>query len=132
LTVESEQLFIEDGVKFIVKDYDQFGKDEVLGLVHVNPRILYKANGERLEFKLKPPIGSRDKVVPGYLVIRCRRATEYDEKFMAEYAKSKTKKGVALLKHPHANTGLIKTVTTWNKKKDKDGTIKVRAENSTK
>lgn len=125
LTVESETLFVEDGMKFIVKDFDQLGKDEVLGLVHVNPRLLYRSKGERMEFKLQPPIGSKDKEVPGYLVLRCRRATEYDIKFMAEYARTKGAKGVAAYEHPHTTTNLVKTMTTWNRKKDKDGTIKV-------
>jgi hypothetical protein len=107
-------------MKFIVKDYDQLGKDEVLGIVHVNPRILYKAKGQRLELKLQPPMGSR-KEVPGYLVIRCRRASEYDIKFMADYEKTRGQKGVASYEHPPASTGLVKTLTTWNKKKDKEG-----------
>jgi hypothetical protein len=125
LEIESRNLFIEDGMMFLVKDYDQFGKDEVLGLVNVNPRVLYRANGERLEFKLQPPHGSKQTEVPGYLVIRCRKASEYDQKFMAEYAKSKGEKGVASYDHPAVTTGFIKTMTTWNKKKDKDGTLKV-------
>ncbi|KAL3921597.1 MAG: hypothetical protein SGILL_002669 [Bacillariaceae sp.] len=125
LTVESERFFIEDGIKFLVKDFDQLGKDEVLGLVHVNPRALYKANGERMEFKLQPPLGTR-KEVPGYLVIRCRHATDYDQKFMADHAKSKGGKGVASYEHPQANTGLVKTLTTRNKKKDKEGTERYR------
>jgi hypothetical protein len=125
LTIESERFFVEDGMKFVIKDFDQFGKDDVLGLVHVNPRILYLANGERMEFKLQPPMGSNDEEVPGYLVLRCRRATDYDIKFMSEYAKTKGAKGVASYEHPKVNTGLVKTMTTWNRKKDKDGRIKV-------
>ncbi|KAG7350839.1 C2 domain containing protein [Nitzschia inconspicua] len=126
LTVESERFFVEDGMQFIVKDYDQLGKDEVLGLVHVNPRTLYQSKGERMEFKLQPPMGSKHKEVPGFLVLRCRRATEYDIKFMADYAKTKGAKGVASYEHPKANTGLVKTLTTWNRKKEKDGSIKFR------
>jgi hypothetical protein len=125
LTVESERFFVADGMQFLVKDFDQFGKDEVLGLVHVNPRILYLANGERMEFKLEPPVGSKQVDVPGYLVLRCRRATAYDIKFMSTYASNKGAKGVASYEHPKANTGLVKTMTTWNRKKDKDGLIKV-------
>jgi hypothetical protein len=59
------------------------------------------------------------------LVLRCRRATDYDIKFMSEYAKTKGAKGVASYEHPKVNTGLVKTMTTWNRKKDKDGRIKV-------
>jgi len=123
LTVESKQFFVEDGMKFIVKDYDQFGKDEVLGLVHVNPRTLYKANGERMEFKLQPPTGSKEKEIPGYLVLRCRRASEYDIKFMEDYEQTNEARGVASYENPIATTGFIKTMTTWNTKKDKDGSI---------
>jgi hypothetical protein len=125
LTTESRRLFLEDGLKFIVKDFDQLGKDEVLGIVHVNPRVFYKANGERMEFKLQPPHGSRATEVPGYLVLRVRRATEYDQKFMTDYYKTKGDKGVASFEHPKATTNFVKTMTTFNKKKDKDGTIRV-------
>lgn len=126
MTVESKKLFVEDGMRFIVKDFDQFGKDEILAICTVNPRVLYLANGERMEIKLLPPNGSKHAEVPGYLVIRCRRASEYDQKFMADYEKLQKKGGVASYDHPKSNTSLIKTMVTWNKRKEKDGTTKVR------
>jgi hypothetical protein len=125
LTTESKRLFLDDGMKFIIKDFDQLGKDEVLGIVNVNPRVVYKATGERMKFKLQPPHGSRQKEVPGYLVVRVRRATDYDQKFMADYIKTKHGKGVASYEHPKATTNFVKTMTTFNKKKDRDGTIRV-------
>jgi hypothetical protein len=126
LTVESKKLFLEEGLNFLVKDHDQFGKDEVLGMVNVNPRAVYLAQGERKEFKLLPPNGSKQQEVPGYLVLRCRRASEYDQKFMADYETLQGGKGVASYDHPKSTTNLVKTMVTWTKRKEKDGTIKVR------
>jgi hypothetical protein len=62
----------------------------VLGWVSVPPLTLHKAQGERLEFRLLPPPGSSEKEVPGYLVIRCRRASERDEQFMKEFNEAQT------------------------------------------
>jgi hypothetical protein len=126
LTIESKKLFLEEGLNFAIKDFDQFGKDETLGVINVNPRIIYLAQGERTEFKILPPSGSKSNEVPGYLVIRCRRASEYDQKFMADYESLQGGHGVASYDHPRASTSLVKTLVTWNRKKDKDGTIKVR------
>jgi hypothetical protein len=64
-------------------DFDKVGGDERLGAVYIPPRILFDSNGERMEFKLGPPPGKANEV-PGYLVIRCRRATEADVSFMKE------------------------------------------------
>ena len=64
-------------------DYDSVGKSDLLGIVAIGPRVLYGANGERMEFKLLPPPGIANEV-PGFLAIRCRRATDYDKQFMAD------------------------------------------------
>jgi hypothetical protein len=76
-------LFISDGLKCILHDFDSLGKDEVLGFIQITPKQLYDAKGERMEFKLNPPPKSKEDV-PGHLAIRCRRATDYDKQFMAE------------------------------------------------
>jgi hypothetical protein len=125
LTVDSKKLFLEEGLNFMVKDHDQFGKDEVLGIVNVEPRHLYLAQGERVPFKLHPPNGSKQAEVPGYLVIRCRRASDYDQKFMADFEKFRGKKGVASHDHPTSTTNIIKTMVTFKTKRDHDGTLKV-------
>jgi len=128
LTVESRRLFIEEGIKFVIKDYDKIGKDEVLGMSHVDPKVLYRAQGERMEFKVVPSKKSNTgaksqrklRQNQGTLVLRCRRASQYDQKFMAEFAKqeSKNAKGVASYEAPKADTSVIKTLTTKVKKKD--------------
>ena len=123
LTTESRKLFLDDGMRFIVKDFDQLGKDEVLGTVHVKPQVWYQSKGERMEFKLQPPHGSKDTEVPGYLVLRIRRASEYDQKFMADYNNTKGNQGVASVDHPKATTNFVKTMTTFNKRKDKSQAV---------
>jgi len=65
-------------------DFDKIGGDEMLGKVIIPPKVLYEARGERMEFKLGPPPGHSEDV-PGHLAVRCRRATDYDLKFMKEY-----------------------------------------------
>jgi hypothetical protein len=116
LDVESEQFFLEDGMTFLVKDFDQFGGNETLGLVHVSPRILYRANGERMEFKLQPVPGKTAAEVPGYLAIRCRRATEYDRTFMEGLQTSV--KAIAAPKLPKSQGNVIKTIVTKTSKID--------------
>jgi hypothetical protein len=132
LNVESRRFFIEEGVKFVVKDFDKIGSDEVLGICKVDPKVFYKANGERMEFKLIPPrkpnAGSRDggeSSTGGTLAIRCRRATQYDQKFMADFSKQQKKnaKGVASYNAPEADTSVFKTLTTKVKKRDSSGDI---------
>lgn len=132
LHVESRRFFIEDGLKFVVKDYDSIGKDEVLGICTVNPKIFYKAKGERMEFNLSNPRvsnpGSKDQhddSVASTIVIRCRRASAYDQKFMADFAKQDTKnaKGVSSYTAPEADTSVFKTLTTKVRKKDAYGEI---------
>jgi len=130
LHIESRRFFIEEGVRFVVKDFDKMGKDEVLGICKVDPKVFYKAKGERMEFKLTPPrlenAGSKDGpngVTPGTLIIRCRRATAYDQKFMADFDKqeSKNAKGVSSYNAPEADTSVFKTLTTKVKKRDANG-----------
>ncbi len=130
LHVESRRFFIEEGLKFVVKDFDTVGKDEVLGICTVNPKIFYKAKGERMEFKLTPShvpnpgsLEEQNQSANSTIVIRCRRATAYDQKFMADFSKHETKnaKGVSSYTAPEADTSVLKTLTTKVKKRDSNG-----------
>lgn len=122
LEVEAEELFIEDGMKFLVKDFDQFGGNETLGIVHVPPKTLYKANGERMEFKLQPVPGKTTTEVPGYLAIRCRRATAHDKNFIEGFEGSL--KAVAAPKMPKVTNSAIKSIISRTVKVE-DGIKKV-------
>lgn len=110
LEIESERLFIEDGMTFLIKDFDQFGGNETLGLVHVPPKTLYFAKGERMEFKLQPVPGKTNDEVPGFLAIRCRRATSHDLDFMESYESSL--QAVAAPKMPKTTNSAIKSITS--------------------
>lgn len=125
--MESEELFIEDGMKFLVKDFDQFGGDETLGLVSVPPRTLYLAKGERMEFKLQPVPGKTADDVPGYLAIRCRHASPQDKNFMEglESADGGSRRGMAAAKMPKVSNNTIKSIITRTVKME-DGVKKVR------
>jgi len=124
--IESRRFFIEEGMKFVVKDYDKLGKHDLLGFCQVDAEVLYQANGERMEFKLThPKCKTTDRKEQGILVIRCRRATPYDQKFMEEHDKQEDKnvKGVASYHAPEAHTNVFKTITTKVKKRDKEDGI---------
>jgi hypothetical protein len=114
LEVAAEELFIEDGMKFLVKDFDQFGGNETLGLVSVPPKTLYLAQGERMEFKLQPVPGKTADEVPGYLAIRCRRASTQDKNFVAGLEGSL--RAVAAHKNPKVSNNAIKSIVTRNSK----------------
>jgi hypothetical protein len=88
-TVNAKELFLSDGLQCFLWDFDKIGQDDILAWINVPPYILYGAVGERLEFKLQPPPGSNKVEVPGYMAIRCRRASEYDKRFMRENAEAK-------------------------------------------
>eukprot|EP00536_Pseudo-nitzschia_multiseries_P015431 jgi/Psemu1/246838/estExt_Genewise1.C_8860010 len=126
LQTDSKRFFIEKGIKFVVRDYDKLSKHDVLAYCQVDPKVLYHANGERMEFKLSPPPSSgrsaNSNQNAGILVIRCRRATQYDQKFMEEYNRQERKnvKGVASYNAPVADTNVLKTITTKVKKFDKE------------
>eukprot|EP00339_Tiarina_fusa_P025749 CAMPEP_0117019744 /NCGR_PEP_ID=MMETSP0472-20121206/15103_1 /TAXON_ID=693140 ORGANISM="Tiarina fusus, Strain LIS" /NCGR_SAMPLE_ID=MMETSP0472 /ASSEMBLY_ACC=CAM_ASM_000603 /LENGTH=1103 /DNA_ID=CAMNT_0004724777 /DNA_START=181 /DNA_END=3489 /DNA_ORIENTATION=+ len=124
LEVESKHLFVEEGLTLLVKDYDQFGGNEMLGVVKVPAHKLYQAKGERMELKLQPPPGSRETEIGGYLALRCRRATEYDKKFMAGYDESC--KAVAATEIPKSKTSDIRSIVTRKERVEKDGTKKFK------
>ena len=75
------------GLLCLLVDYDQFGTNEKLGAVTIPPKALFDAKGERMEFKLGPPPGKTHEP-SGYLAVRCRRASDYDIKFMKKYKES--------------------------------------------
>ena len=81
----------EDGLLFEVKDYDAIGTNESLGAFNVNARTLYKWDGERREFALKPLLGQRD-FHQGTIALRARRATAHDIEFLENYTKKSKKK----------------------------------------
>ena len=118
LTIESERLFMEEGMKFLVKDFDQVGANETLGLVHVPPKSLYTAKGERMEFKLQPVPGKTAEEVPGHLAIRCRRATDYDIEFMASYESSQKAMAAPVL--PKTSNSTIKSIISKTVKVEHD------------
>ena len=123
LDVAAEELFIEDGMKFVVKDFDQFGGDEALGLVTVPPRTIYQAKGDRMEFKLQPVPGKTTDELPGYLAIRCRRASPEDISFM-HGLEAGAGKAVAAHKMPKVANNALKSIVSRTKKID-DGVQKV-------
>lgn len=96
-TVATKDLFLSDGLRFTIKDYDQVGNDEVLGIFYADPQTIFDANGERLTYKLEPPPGAT-KEVPGHAAIRCRRASEADINFLEDYKQSKKRNVMGVLK----------------------------------
>jgi hypothetical protein len=96
-TVDALELFeSEDGLVFEVKDYDMIGSHDSLGAFKVNAHTLYKWNGERREFALKPLLGHKDRGAEGKIYLRVRRATCDDIRFMKEYNGKKNHKIVAV------------------------------------
>ena len=93
-TISTRELFLSNGLTFTLKDYDQVGNHETLGVFYVEPKTIFDAKGERLEYKLEPPPGSKHKEdVLGHVAIRCRRASSSDIQFLEEYHASR-KRGV--------------------------------------
>jgi hypothetical protein len=86
-TVKTRDLFISEGLHCFVFDYDQVGSHANLGHVNISPKILYDASEERIEQPLKDPHNGADTA--GFLAIRCRRASQYDQHFMKELAKTR-------------------------------------------
>lgn len=127
LTTQTKELFAGDGLCCFVRDYDVLSNDE-MGHFIVPPSLLYQANGEREVFKLQPPLG-KTKEVPGYVAIRCRRATDYDKKFMKEYAlaeKDKPEDATSIAQSSQGGKSTIQSIISRNSKVDKIGQKKVR------
>jgi hypothetical protein len=87
LSVDAKELFLSEGLVCLVKDFDKLGAHETLGSITVPPKTIYNAKGERMEFKLESPPG-KPVNFSGHLAIRCRRASDYDIKFMKSYAEN--------------------------------------------
>lgn len=88
-TVKVEDLFISEGILFEVMDYDTLGSHELLGRCVLPPQTIYEGKGQRLQFKLTGAGTSSMKSSritleeqPGYLALRCRRASQSDIDFM--------------------------------------------------
>lgn len=79
------------GLNFLVEDRDGFSNNDLLGVTMAPAAALYKAKGERMEFKFN---------TKGFLALRCRRATENDKSFMTQYQKSR----VAVVAQDRPNT----------------------------
>lgn len=91
-TPELESTFILDctdavlsdnnGLTFIVKDYDFIGNNEELGTVQVAYPAVIKGNGGTLEFVVNPPKGIQKPA--GNLLLRFRKATTADVEAMKD------------------------------------------------
>lgn len=92
-TVSTRELFLGNGLLFTVKDYDQVGNHETLGIFEVEPQTIFDGSGDRLVYKLHRPPKSKEDEVPGHVAIRCRRASPSDSQFLEEYRASKKKFG---------------------------------------
>jgi len=115
--VDALELFeSEDGVVFEVKDYDMIGHNDSLGGFNVDARSLYKWNGERKEFALKPLLGQKDRGKEGKIYLRVRRATDYDIDFMEKYSQ-KTNHKIAVVPSIMAGGGAIKNMMAVHSKK---------------
>jgi Ca2+-dependent lipid-binding protein len=115
--VDALELFeSEDGVVFEVKDYDLIGHNDSVGGFNVDARTLYKWNGERREFALKPLLGQKDRGKDGRIYLRVRRATDYDIDFMEKH-NQKTNHKIAVVPTIMAGGGAIKNMMAVHSKK---------------
>ena len=123
--IDAESLYLSEGLLFTVKDFDALGGHERLGIIYVAPKDIYEAKGERMEYKLLPPPGSKKKMVPGYMAVRCRRASESDVQFMEEniYVKNKSDvhKGVDPATEQAGNVGALTSFLTRQRRTIKWG-----------
>ena len=124
LKIDVKKLFRGEGLLCVVHDYDKLGENERLGAITIPPKTIYDAKGERMEFKLGPPPGKANDV-PGYLVVRIRRATKYDIDFMTKTKESKrafipTKKLAEVDSHK-GGSGNIKSMLTRRSRVAKTG-----------
>ena len=121
--IESEALFMSEGLTLVMKDFDRLGRNEALAVATVPPEDLYDGHSERKEYKLLPPPGSKEQEVPGHIAVRCRRASQYDIEFMQNYATAK--KAASAPEHPKSTTSDIKSILTRREKTDKEGVKRV-------
>ena len=82
LDVMEADFVVTSGLHLKVKDYDLGPqKSDDLGSITIDPKTLLEAKGERMVFKLNPPLKKEGKDA-GHIAIRCRRATNYDREFL--------------------------------------------------
>ena len=60
LKLTTEELFTSNGLVCEVMDFDKFGGNDKLGLFTVPPKVLFEAQGERLEYDLLPSKGAEN------------------------------------------------------------------------
>jgi hypothetical protein len=114
---------LNEGLTLIVKDYDAVGRNETLGMAVIPSRQLYLAKGERMEFKLQTPPGTKENNITGWIAVRCRRATENDKSFMEGYHSSM--KAATAPAHPVTKNSNIRSILTRREKVSKEGIKKV-------
>lgn len=111
----------EEGLIFEVKDYDSIGSNESLGAFNVNASTLYKWDGERREFALKPLLGQRD-FDQGKISLRVRRATAHDIKFLQDFEAKEKNTAKTALPLPTITAGTtLKSIMKINSKKEREG-----------
>jgi Ca2+-dependent lipid-binding protein len=125
-TTTVEELFRSHGILCILYDYDLAAANDRLGEITIEPGTIYKGNGSRLEYKLKPPPG-KTSPVPGYLAVRVRLATNHDKQFMYDLQarQSKTRKIEAANELQLGGASNIKSVMSRRQRKRKDGAMEV-------
>lgn len=126
-TTTVEKLFRSHGILCIVYDYDLAGANDRLGEITIEPGTIFKGNGDRLEYKLKPPPG-KSSAVPGYLAVRVRLATKHDVLFMEDLKsrKDKARKIEAMANESQqGGASNIKSIIARRQRKRKDGTTEV-------
>jgi hypothetical protein len=82
------------GMYFVLKDFDAFGSNEMLGHVRVSLDDLLNGTGERVEYKITPEREFKDAKSTGKLFLRFREASEDDIEFMDVYKQNADKLGV--------------------------------------
>ena len=118
LDVATRELTENGGMIFKVKDYDFLGRNDSIAQVTVPTETILKAEGERLEFVLKSPIGQGDA---GFIALRFRPATNYDRQFLEMVSEDGGKKKATsdfmgiehsyeVSMNPKKGTGRLKTL----------------------
>lgn len=97
LRMTPEEFFASSGgMTFVIKDFDQIGKNEILGNVFVPLEDLLKGTGERMEYEVKPEKVTKPKpgAKQGKLYLRFREASADDIAFMDVFSKRSDRVGV--------------------------------------
>ncbi|GKY95063.1 hypothetical protein MPSEU_000470500 [Mayamaea pseudoterrestris] len=115
LEMTPEEFFSFPSMSFVVKDFDQFGSNEILGAVHVPLQDLLTGTGERKEYVITPRKGFRstkDEDFKPRLYLRFRRASKEDILFMQNFEDNKKAVGVyvdeTFLRYRPPHLGLTK------------------------